>query len=166
MKILHSIVVTLLVIYNASCNSREPEKTGLEGQPMPDFTLLLPDSSTYSNTKGFALNRPEVLFYYNPRCPYCRAQMDDIVEDMEKLKNISFYLVTNSSFTEMKEFNKEYNLSKYSNIINGKDLKNHLADYYEIHGVPFTAIYGKNKKLHKVFVGKIYSSHIKKAALH
>ncbi|WP_315815278.1 hypothetical protein [Paraflavitalea speifideaquila] len=62
----------------------------------------------------------------------------------------------------MKDFYNEYHLEKYPNIIAGIDTAFAVSDYFEISGVPYIAIYGKNKKLSKTFEGKIYSSQIKK----
>jgi negative regulator of replication initiation len=44
------------------------------------------------------------------------------------------------------------------------DTATFMTDYFEMPGVPFWAIYNKNKKLSQSFLGKIYSSKIIKAA--
>ncbi|OQP61795.1 hypothetical protein A3860_31545 [Niastella vici] len=166
MKTLHLAVLTLVLIYVSGCYSTESEKTGLEGKPMPSFTLMRPDSSNYSNSKDLIANNPAVLFYYSPNCPYCRAQLKGFIKEMDELKDIRFYLVTQASYQSMKEFDKEYGLNKYQNIINGKDIDNKLATYFEVTAVPVIAVYGKDKKLTKLFQGKTYNSLIKKAAFH
>lgn len=163
MKAIHSLFF-LLLIYLSGCYSKVSDKTGLEGQPMPSFKLLLPDSTTYLDSKDLKVGRPIVLLYYSPRCPYCRAQIKNIIENIDKLGDILFCLVTNYSLKEMKQFGKTYNLNKYHNIINGQDINNSVSNYYEVQGVPYLAIYGKNKKLNQVFEGKAYTSYIIKAA--
>jgi len=164
MKAIQLITLSIVLIYVAGCYSTTSEKTGLEGKPMPSFTLLLPDSSTYSNARDLMTKNPAVVFYYSPSCPYCRAQMKGIIRNIDKLKEIKFYLVTKASFQQMKGFDKEYGLNKFQNIINGTDVDNRLADYFEVHAVPVIAVYGKEKKLNQIFQEKTYSSSIKKAA--
>jgi len=158
------ITLYILLGYLSGCYSVEPEKTGMEGKPMPSFKLLLSDSITWMDTKEIPTGKPVVLLYFGPHCPYSRAQMEEIIEDIDKLKDISFYLFTNWPFSEMKQFYKHYQLSKYPNIIVGVDQKHFFADYYEVTGVPYTAIFDNEKKLNKAFVGKIYSKQIKQAA--
>lgn len=140
------------------------EKTGKEGKPLPEFNLLLTDSTTWLNTRNIPAGKPTVLFYFSPTCPYCRAQTEEIIEDMDKLKSMQFYFITSSSLAGLKSFCKEFELSKYRNIISGVDTGHIVSDYFEIEGVPYTAIFNKNKKLNKSYLGKIYSSQLIKAA--
>jgi thiol-disulfide isomerase/thioredoxin len=146
------------------CFGKEPEKTGLEGQPLPSFNLLLSDSATWLNTSRIPPGKPIALFYFSPICPHCRTQTKEIIEDMDRLKDIQFYFITSFPFKAMKKYYKEYNLEKFNNITMGRDTAHFVGDYFETSGVPYMAIYGKNKKLNKAFLGKIYSSQIKKVA--
>lgn len=156
--------ITFIITFIVGCFGAEPERTGLEGKPLPDFNLLLPDSSTWINTRQAQKGKPVVLYYFSPHCPYCKAQTKEIIEDMDKLKGIQFYFITAFPFSEMKKFSKEYELAKYPNISTGLDTANAMGNYFEIRAVPYIAIYGKNQKLNNIFDGKIYSSQIKKAA--
>ena len=144
------------------CNSREPVKTGLEGKPLPLFKFLMQDGVTYFDTKNIQTGNPSVLLYYNPRCLYCRSQLEDILQNMNYLNNIQFYLISDYPLSEIKEFYNKYQLSKYPNIICGIDQSNFINNYFEVPGVPYTAIYGNDKKLIKVFIGKVHSKQIKK----
>lgn len=155
----------LIIACLAGCYSSEPQKTGKEGQPIPAFNVLLTDSTTWLNTSTLPSDKPIVLFYFTPYCPYCKAQTKEIIEDIDKLKNIRFYFISSFPIPLLKEYNKDFNLSKYPNITIGMDTANAVSDYFEIVGVPYMAIYGKNRKLSKSFMGgKLYSSQIKKIA--
>lgn len=158
------ISVIFIIACIVGCFGAEPEKTGMEGKPLPAFNLLLLDSSTWINTSQTPKNKPVVLYYYNPHCPYCKAQTKDIIKDIDKLKTIQFYFITPYPFDDMKKFSKEYELAKYPNISIGFDTGNAVGNYFAISAVPYIAIYGKNQKLNKIFEGKIYSSKIKKIA--
>ena len=152
------------IVCLAGCFGSPPEKNDLEGKPLPVFNLLLADSSTWFNTSYVPDGKPIALFLFSPQCPYCRAQTKEIIEDMDKLKNIHFYFITSFPFPEMKRFVDEYRLTKYSNITTGFDTAFFTGNYYEATSVPYIAIYGKDKKLKKSFVGMIYSKQIIKAA--
>lgn len=154
------LIFVFVILAFESCIQREPTKTGFEGKPLPSFNLLFPDSITYFNTSHLPLDKPVALFFFSPHCPFCRAQMTEIIDDINKLKGIQFCLVTTYSLSEMKKFYYEYKLAKYPNILIGQDTANFIADYFEAPWVPFMAIYGKDKKLNKAFTGKIYGKQI------
>jgi thiol-disulfide isomerase/thioredoxin len=147
-----------------SCFGTEPQKTGLEGKTMPDFSIMLTDSMTSINSRDIPAGKPIVLLYLSPYCPYCKAQTKEIIDDMNKLKNINFYFITNFPLSAMKAFDNEYQLAKHPNITTGIDTGRVVSDYFEIAAVPYIAVYGKDKKLKTAFVGKTYSSQLKKAA--
>lgn len=161
MKLLFLFFITASL---AGCFSAEPHKTGKEGKPMPDFSMLLTDSTTWIHPNQISNNKPVALFYFSPYCPYCKAQTEEILEDINQLKDIQFYLISKFPMLTIKEFQNKYQLAKYPNILTGRDTSTFITDYFEIPGVPYLAIFNKNKKLNKSFVGKVYSSQIKKAA--
>lgn len=157
--------MTLFVIAGlAGCFGAAPEKTGLEGKPFPEFNILLPDSTTWFNTNKIPEGKPVALFYFSPYCPHCRAQTKEIIEDMDKLKDIQFYFITSYPLFALRDYWKEYELAKYPNITSGVDTARFVSDYFEVVGVPYMAIYGKDKRLNQAFMGKIYSSQLKKVA--
>ncbi|WP_217602353.1 redoxin domain-containing protein [Chitinophaga sp. GbtcB8] len=164
MKILENLLLAMVLIATYSCTNKEAIKTGMEGKELPAFELLLADSVTHFNTANSPVSKPVVLFYFSPYCPYCRAQMGDIAQKMDKLKNIQFYMFTSFPFSDMKHFYEEYKVRQYPNIQMGLDLKNFFPNYFETQVVPYTAIYGKDRKLRKVFIGQVYSSQIKAVA--
>lgn len=158
------LAIIFLLAGLLGCYSREPVKTGLEEKPLPSFDLFLADSTTYFNTNSIPAGKPVVLLFFGPHCPYSQIQIEEIVKDMNILKNIRFYLLTTVQFEEMKRFYLEYQLHKYPNITVGIDYTNFFGDYFKAKGVPYTAIYGKEKKLKKAFSGAIHSKQIKGVA--
>ena len=146
------------------CFGKNPEKTGLEGKPLPAFTLLLSDSTTHFNTASIPAGDPVVLFYFGPYCPYSRAQMEEILNHMQSLDKIHFYIFTTYPFGDMKKFYAYYQLNKYKNITVGIDTNNFFGEYFEARGFPYTAVYGKDKKLKKAFLGEVYTRQMKSAS--
>lgn len=155
------VPLLFFAIILVSCNRIDAEKTGLEGTKLPSFNLLLSDSSKYFNTSNIPSGKPSVLFYFGPHCPYSKAQMKEIVQNNNKLKDIQFYVFTSWPFSEMRQFYQDFQLNKFSNILTGLDYSGYFSNYFNVQGVPYTAIYGKDKKLKSVFIGNVSSNQIK-----
>lgn len=158
------ILILTLGIYLVSCHNRTyrpPLTTGLEGKPIPSFSVLLSDSSTILNTADIPKGRPIVLLYISPQCPYCRAELTSILKNMSTLGDTKFYVFTNWPFRQFKAFYTYYQLGKYQNIVAGQDYANALSHHYPLPGVPFTAFYDKNKNLDKAFAGLMRIDQIK-----
>jgi hypothetical protein len=148
----------------SGCYAKTPEKTGLEGKPLPAFNLLLADSITHINTKSQPVGSASVLFFFGPHCPYSQAQMEDIVDHIDQLKDIHFYVLTVGSFSDMKAFYKHYKLEKYPNITTGIDYAYFFPGYFNPPGVPYMAIYGKDKKLKGAYLGEVSEKQIRSLA--
>lgn len=157
------LILIAICTFLFGCYSKEPEKTGLEGKTMPSFSLRLLDSTNYLDTKDIPAGQPIVLFYYGPHCPYSRAQMEEMMQNMNILKKVRFYTITTWPYADMKKFSEHYKISKYSNITAGADTLNFIGNYFKITAVPFTAIYDRDKKLFRAFEGKIFVKQIVKA---
>lgn len=161
MKVLTFLIV-LAGLYG--CASRHKEKTGLEGKPLPSFSLFLSDSSTHFNTASIPSGEPIVLFFFGPYCPYSRAQMAEITANMKTFSNVRFYVFTTAQFPDMKSFYKDYELQKYSNVTVGIDYTDFFGTYFKATGVPYLAIYDGQKKLKEVLIGKSDASVLKQIA--
>ena len=159
-----STAYIILWLFIASCYSKKPENNGLQGKPLPSFTLLLADSATHFNTSNVVAGKPSVFFYFRPHCPYSRAQMEGIIDNIRKLKNIQFYIFTTAAFPEMKKFYNDFKLDKYQNIKAGIDTSGFFEDYFKVRAVPYIAIYGKGKKLNESFLGLVSGKLILKVA--
>jgi thiol-disulfide isomerase/thioredoxin len=155
----YSILAILLVL--ASCSNQKPVKTGLEGEPLPSFNLVLKDSTTVFNTQHLENNKPIVLVLFSPYCPYCKAQIKEMTTKIDKLKDIQICLVTDYPIPALKKFSSDYHLDKYPNIIAGVDTSEFSLKYFKAAHIPYTAIYGKSKKLNSAFVGRVFVNQIK-----
>jgi thiol-disulfide isomerase/thioredoxin len=138
----------------------EPEETGNEGMLLPSFKLLLPDSTTIFDTKDIPEGQPVVLFYFSPRCPYCHEQIEEIRRSYERLKDIRIYAVTPYPFPEMKIFYERFQLEKSRNVVVGVDSSFFFGRYFKTNGVPYIAIYGKDKRLKGAFLGNLSNQQI------
>jgi hypothetical protein len=139
----------------------KPLLTGLEGQSLPEFRLMLPDSFSYVNTKALPVGKGIVMVYFSPECPYCRLQIEEIIKNSGSLSNVQFCIFTTWPLLELKEFIKEFKLDTHPNFLVGIDYSNTFKHYFKVDGVPFMAIYSPQKKLNKAFLGVVKTSQIK-----
>lgn len=158
-------IFIIVMLAGISCQQDlKPIRTGLENKPMPFFNLMLLDSLTHFNTKMIPIGNPSVLFFYSPFCPYCKVQMSNILGNISKLKNIRFYFVTFFPISTIRRFYDQYKLDKYDNIIPVIDFNNSIRNYFKISQVPYTAIYGRDKRLNAVFIGNVSYNQIMNTA--
>jgi thiol-disulfide isomerase/thioredoxin len=158
------ICLFFIIVCLTGCFGAEPQKTGKEGKPLPEFSILLTDSTTWLHSRDIPANKPFALFIFSPYCPYCKVQTKKIIEDRDLLGDIHFYFISHFPLSAVKTYVKEFQLDKLPNITVGLDSANFVNDYLEAPGFPFMAFYGKGKKLNKAFLGKTYSSQLVKAA--
>jgi thiol-disulfide isomerase/thioredoxin len=159
-----TVFIACMVLILSGCYGTVPEKTGMEGKPVPSFKMLLPDSVTYFDTQKIPNDKPFVVFLFGAHCPYSRAQMEEIVDDHEKLKGLHFYVLAYTSFSDMKQFYNDFHLSSYKNITVGVDTSQIFINTYEIDAVPYIAVYGKDKKLKEAYRGQVFSKQLLRAA--
>jgi hypothetical protein len=158
-------MIVILLAALSGCYQNKAAKSDLEGKAMPSFNLLLKDSVTNLNTSAIPVGKPAVLVYIGTHCPYSRAEIQDIVDNMTELKDLHLYIFTADNFQAMKSFSAHYQLDKYPNVTIGRDTGNVFGKYISAMGVPYTAIYTKDKKLLKLFPGTIKASLIKETAM-
>lgn len=151
------LTAALIAILFCACREEQldPILTGMENKPLPAIDILLPDSTTYFNTTKIPTGKKVVLFYYSPTCPYCRAQMRETLNNINKFKEEQLCVLIGGDFRSMKEFSQYYMLQKYPNVIVGIDTGFIVARNYAIPGVPFTAVFDENKVLKSAYVGRL-----------
>ena len=165
MKHIPIITTFTAILLIVSCGQNKQITTGLEGKPIPSINLLMIDSTTKINTANLKDNEPVVFFFFSPQCPYCKLQTEDIISNIKSLNNIHFYLVSSFPFRTLKQYYRQYELERYSNITVGRDYDYHFVDYYSVKSIPYIAVFNKDKILKKVFVGKTDINVIKSTAL-
>jgi thiol-disulfide isomerase/thioredoxin len=153
-----------IILLLFSCQAHPILKCGLEGKQLPSFKLLLTDSTTYLNTSEFNEGQPIVFVYVSPVCPFCRAQVEEIISNDKDLASIKFVILTPAPYEQLREFYNHFSLSKYKNITVGMDYSYFFANYFNATQVPYLALYDKHKKLKQVNLGKLPSKEIKEIA--
>lgn len=157
MKKLCALFMLLNLIY---CCNGDPELTAKAGETLPVFSVLLADSVSHFSTKNVVDDKAMVLFYFGPYCSTSRAQMQGIIEHMDELKDIRFLILTGAPFVEMKSFYDHFQLASYSNVLVGIDKDGFFINYFKPEGVPYTVVYGRDRKLKEIFFGGVESHQI------
>jgi len=151
----------MLSILFVGCSAREPEKTGKEGQPIPNFHMLLSDSVTHFWSSSIKADSPTVFVYFWTTCPYSRAEIQDLLDDIDNMEDIQFYFVTPNSYKQLEHYVTAYHLHGYKNLSVGMDTSQFFSKYFDNGAVPLTAIYGKDHRLKAAYVGQISSTEVK-----
>ncbi|GGB22081.1 TlpA family protein disulfide reductase [Puia dinghuensis] len=120
---------------------------------IPPFHLLKLDSATYLTKDDIKKNRKTIIMYFSPDCEHCKHEIESFLSNFNKFKDIEIVMATYQPFSEMKEFNEHYRIFEHPNIKIGRDEKFFLPPYYNIHNLPYLALYDKKGNLITTFEG-------------
>lgn len=134
-----------------------------ERADLPDFNLLLIDSSTILKTSDIPMGKPIVFLFFSPDCEHCQAETTDLLAHIDSLKDVRLFFVTIDRFERLRVFQKYYHLDNYPNITLTRDYQFFLPKYFEIAYPPYNILYNKNKTLKIAFEGKLSASALIKA---
>ena len=120
----------------------------------PSFNILLPDSLTIVNTCKAWKEKPTVLVYFSPDCEHCQKETASILHNMDSLKNVQFFFITNDPLNRLIVFNWYYKIYRYSNITLGRDYSFFFPGHYKDVSPPYTMIFDQYKHLAAVYKGE------------
>jgi hypothetical protein len=66
---------------------------------------------------------------------------------------VQIIMATMMPFDLMKSFNEKYDLQRFQNITVGKDVQYTLPSFYQMHFMPYLAMYNKKGNLLATFEG-------------
>jgi thiol-disulfide isomerase/thioredoxin len=140
----------LATVFILSAFVAHSQKDSLPYQRFPDvppFQLLATDSLNTVTRNDLKPGLPVLIMYFSPECDHCQKQTEFILSAIDSLRNVEIVLATYQPFTQLKVFVKKYNLSAYPNIYIGRDTRYFMAPFYNIHKLPFLALYNSKGKL-------------------
>jgi thiol-disulfide isomerase/thioredoxin len=141
----------LILLCLPGCYSPQNKKEALNS--LPSFNMLLIDGMTTFYAQEIPTGRPIVLFFFRPDCPHCQEETRALVDHMNSLTNVQFYMISLDPLEKIKEFYVTYHLDQYKNLTIGEDNEHTFIQYFRPSTVPYFAIYDANKKLVKIFNG-------------
>lgn len=163
---IHLVNFTLMfiaTIFGVSCRQastdRATEETSVpfyEELAIPDFTIATIQDSIGFSISSAAQNELILIKYFSPDCDHCQQEAQAIVSKKDSLRNIKMIWVAGewASLTAVEEFADTYQLRQFNPLVIGKDAFHDLGPFYEITGVPYTAVY-KDNQLIKEYRGSI-----------
>ncbi len=135
----------------------EPEKPYMKDPILPSFNILKMDSITVFNTDKIPKGKKTGIMFFDPHCSHCINFTKVLLAGMDSVKDVQFYMITSShEMTALRDFYKEYNLSKYKNIkVVGRDMDFFFINHYGLNHFPGVVLYDEHKKFIKFFQGEI-----------
>lgn len=116
-------------------------------QTLPAFKMKLTNGKIFT-TSDVSTKKPLVLIYFAPDCEHCQVLIKQLLKKISEFRNTQIIMVSFESLQAITAFKKDYQLSKYPNIIVGMELPVFFfRNYYDLQHTPFTALFNKNKKL-------------------
>ncbi len=143
-----------IIMMGIAMSCCEPARQGVD-RNLPTMHLLLYGSEELWNTIAIPKGLPVILFYFSPDCPHCRGQMQDMLNDQDLMNSFRIYAITSRPMRDIHSFYDELQLSKYPSVQVGVDVESVCSHYYNIKGVPFTAVYDAEMQLVVAYSGRV-----------
>lgn len=106
------------------------------------------------NTAKIPTGRPIVLLYFSPDCEHCQKETRDILQNMQALKDVRFYFITNDPLENMQTFNRVFQLDSHPNIVIARDYSFFIPAHFKNASPPYMIIYDRDKKQRALFNGE------------
>src|SRR5687767_2342659 len=117
---------------------------------IPPFKIQLTDSSWFSKS-ALSDKKPTWVIYFSPDCGHCQQETEDIISNINSLKNIQIVMVASRPFADVKNFYNHFMIRRFSNIKMGVDAARMVTNFYKVEHTPFSAFYDRNGDLVKAF---------------
>lgn len=122
---------------------------------LPPLKILLTDSTTWYTKTNIPAKKATMVVVFDPECDHCQHETEDIVKNIDKLKDITIVMASPAEFSKIKSFYSKYNLKRFKNIVMGRDTGFVLPTFYKISNLPFMAFYNKKGDLIDAFEGNL-----------
>jgi thiol-disulfide isomerase/thioredoxin len=134
----------------------------LQNPIVPDFKVLLPDSTHWFGKIDLKKGRAVMFMAFNPDCEHCQKQADIIVANLNgPLEKIEIVMTTYQDMKKMREFIQDHKLAGHGNIHVGRDVNYFFGPFFNMHYSPFLAFYDKQGNLAKVYEGGAQAEKLK-----
>lgn len=121
---------------------------------IPEFSMVLPDTSQVFHSKDIPKGKPVVLIQFDPDCRDCQLETEHILANMDRYRKINFYLITRQPYHKMMVFHNHLRLDTCKNLKIGIDKNGVIPIAYKYRSTPLTLIYNTDKKLTSVLRGR------------
>src|SRR5687768_17469925 len=115
---------------------------------IPPFRIQLPDSSWYTKA-ALSNKKPTWVIYFSPDCGHCQQETEEIISNINSLRNIQIVMVASRPFEDVKNFYDHFMIRRFPNIKMGIDPVRMVTNFYKVEHTPFSAFYDKKGNLVK-----------------
>lgn len=142
-----SVSIVSLILLFSTCNQKIP-------LTLPEFSMRLADSTQIFHSKNIPFGKTSVVIWFDPACRECQLETEFILANMDKFKELNFYLVTRNTYDEMMVFHDHLKLESYNNIKIGIDSTLTIPQHFNVRTTPLTVVLNEEKIVTAVFSGK------------
>ncbi|CAN5776902.1 hypothetical protein BH10BAC2_BH10BAC2_40160 [soil metagenome] len=110
---------------------------------IPPFSILLTNMQ-YLKAAELEKNTPKLIVYFDPTCEHCKTFTLDLLKHESDFVKTQIIMISYTPIAEVKTFEQELGLAKYSNIKIGTEGTTFIVRYfYNIQRFPFVALHDK-----------------------
>jgi hypothetical protein len=153
--LMKNLFLILLLSTGTAAFGQTEQPTFKRFPTVPDFRILLPDSTTWFAKKDLPRKKATLIMVFSPDCDHCKHETEQIIAHIEEFKQIGIVMATTLPFGRMKEFYEHYDLQRFRNIKVGRDVNYLLPVFYNMRNMPFLAFYDKKGNLIDVAEGSL-----------
>lgn len=122
-----------------------------ETNHLPHFRVACTDNS-YFDEGNLKRNKPVFFIYFLPDCDDCRRFTKTLLDNIIYLKNIQIVMITNSTLSQVNQFEIDFKLKNYPNLIAGTEgYTIAFQRQFHIESFPFVAAFNNKGYLIKTF---------------
>ena len=122
---------------------------------LPPIQILLSDSTTLYTKAQIPIGKPVLFMIFSPDCSHCQNETEELKAHINELKDVQIVMITFHPLWQMNEFISKYGLATYKNIVVGKDINYITMGFYDLHKIPYLAMYNKKGALIEGFEGSL-----------
>ncbi|MEN9685561.1 MAG: hypothetical protein RLZZ28_1347 [Bacteroidota bacterium] len=150
-KMILAGILGLISLSIGAQNNAVPEAAYKKDPKLPDFRILLADSTWFTREQLPPKYDYTIIIYFSPDCGHCQHSAKEIVQKMDSLKNVFFIFVAYKPLDEVAGFASYYGLDQFANVRIGRDPIYYIPSFYRVTRTPFVVVYNKKGLLHKVY---------------
>jgi peroxiredoxin len=147
-----TFTVTLLLVLGVQIIEKLSIKKEAEigFQNLPSIHLLTLDSVVFEFPTGSIIT----LIHFNTECTYCQKELSEIEKNVLLFEQTHIVLMSTENIPAIKKAAQDYGLCQLPNVHFTKISRSDAFQTFGSMSVPHTFIYGKDKRLIKVFKGE------------
>jgi thiol-disulfide isomerase/thioredoxin len=127
-----------------------PEAPYLSNKNIPDFNLILTDSSGFSQN-NIPKAKFTIIIYFSPDCGHCQHEATEVVKNIDSLGHVFMIWAGSRSIPELKAFGEKYGFNACRNIVSGQDIHYSIPSFYQVKYTPFVAVYDNKKQFIRAY---------------